>query len=37
MSAPGTKKVRVNLAFVETHVSGCRLTFELHDNWDYAR
>ena len=37
MSAPGTKKVRVNLSFVETQVSGCQLTLEIHDHWNDAR
>ena len=31
------KKVRVNLSFVETQVSGCQLTLEIHDHWNDAR
>ena len=31
------KKVRIDLSFVETRVSGCRLTLELHDQWNDAR
>ena len=31
------KKVQVDLSFVETCISGCKLTLELHDNWSDTR